>query len=169
MTAETLIKPDAVVEALKNAAEIHKKCTAGALGRFENIPAALQKDKLKDIGFSRLTAYKKALETSGEAIAEVINGYITTLQEANWLTGKFGIEGKYADIPGLCKIASSAEVEEKNWSLTPGAYVGVAEAEDDGVDFAERMHEIHAELLTLQQESNELMEKISANFRELGI
>ena len=91
------------------------------------------------------------------------------MQEANWQIGKFGIDGKYADIPGLCKIASSAEVEEKNWSLTPGAYVGVAEAEDDGVDFAERMHEIHAELLTLQQESNELMEKISANFKELGI
>ena len=169
ITAETLIKPDAVVEALKNAAEIHKKCTAGALGSFENIPAALQKEKLKDIGFSRLAAYKKALETSGEAIAEVINGYITILQEANWLTDKFGVDGKYADIPGLCKIASSADVEEKNWSLTPGAYVGVAEAEDDGVDFADRMHEIHAELLTLQQESNALMEKISANFRELGI
>ena len=169
MTAETLIKPDAVVEALKNAAEIHKKCTAGVLGSLENVPANLLKEKLKDIGFSRLAAYKKALETNGEAVAEAINSYITILQEANWLTGKFGIAGKYADIPGLCKIASSAEEEEKNWSLTPGAYVGVAEAEDDGVDFAERMHEIHAELLTLQQESNALMEKISANFRELGI
>jgi type I restriction enzyme M protein len=91
------------------------------------------------------------------------------LQEANWLTEKFGTEGKYADIPGLCKIETIKEVEKKNWSLTPGAYVGVAEAEDDGVDFAERMHEIHAELLTLQQESNELMAKISANFKELGI
>ena len=53
--------------------------------------------------------------------------------------------------------------------MTPGAYVGVAAAEDDGVDFAERMHEIHAELLTLQEQSNELMMKISANFKELGI
>ena len=78
-------------------------------------------------------------------------------------------DGEYKDIPGLCKIASLSEIEEKNWSLTPGAYVGVAAAEDDGVDFAERMHEIHAELLTLQQQSNELMEKISANFKELGI
>lgn len=69
----------------------------------------------------------------------------------------------------MCKITDIAEVEEKNWSLTPGAYVGVAETEDDGVDFAARMHEIHAELLTLQQESNELMEKITANFKELEI
>ena len=169
MTAETLIKPDAVVEALKNAAEIHKKCTAGVLGSLENVPANLQKEKLKDIGFSRLAAYKKALEQRGEAVAEVINDYITILQEAKWLTEKFGTDGEYTDVPGLCKIASIAEVEEKNWSLTPGAYVGVAAAEDDGVDFAERMHEIHAELLTLQQQSNELMGKISANFKELGI
>lgn len=169
MTAETLIKPDAVIESLKAAAEIHKKCTAGVLGSFENVPANLQKEKLKDIGFSRLAAYKKALEQNGEAVAEVINDYITILQEAKWLTEKFGTDGEYTDVPGLCKIASIAEVEEKNWSLTPGAYVGVAAAEDDGVDFEKRMHEIHAELLNLQQQSNELMEKISANFKELGI
>ena len=168
MTPETLVKSEALMEALKTAAEIHKKCTAGLLANYANNPATL-KDKLKDAGFNRLNAFKKALEQRGEAAAEFINAYITILQEANWLTEKFGTEGKYADIPGLCKIETIKEVEKKNWSLTPGAYVGVAEAEGDGVDFAERMHEIHAELLTLQQQSNELMAKISANFKELGI
>ncbi len=168
MTPETLVKSEALMEALKTAAEIHKKCTAGLLANYANNPAT-QKDKLKDAGFNRLNAFNKALEQRGEAAAEFINAYITILQEANWLTGKFGTEGKYADIPGLCKIADSTEVEGKNWSLTPGAYVGVAEAKDDGVDFSERMHEIHAELLTLQQQSNELMAQISANFKELGI
>ena len=168
LNAEGLAKSDELLASLKNAAEIHKKCTAGLLANYANNPATL-KDKLKDAGFNRLNAFKKALETNGEAVAEIINSYITILQEANWLTEKFGIEGQYADIPGLCKIETIKEVEKKNWSLTPGAYVGVAEAEDDGVDFAERMHEIHAELLTLQQESNTLMEKISANFKELGI
>ena len=70
------------------------------------------------------------------------------LDEAVWLTDKFG-EGEYADVAGLCKIATRAEIEEKNWSLTPGAYVGVPPVEDDGVDFHERMTEIHAELLQL--------------------
>ncbi len=169
ITAKDLANPDELLENLKIVAEIHKKCTGFILSDYEKVPANLQKERLQGIGFSRLTAYKKALEQSGEAVAEFINDYITILQEANWLTGKFGTDGEYKDIPGLCKIASIAEVEEKNWSLTPGAYVGVAEAEDDGVDFAERMHEIHAELLTLQQESNTLMEKISANFKEMGI
>ena len=47
--------------------------------------------------------------------------------------------------------------------------MGVAAAEDDGVDFAQRMEEIHRELLELQEESNGLMETISKNMRELGL
>ena len=78
-------------------------------------------------------------------------------------------EGEYRDIPGLCKVASRTEIAEKNYSLTPGAYVGVAAVEDDGVDFAKRMTEIHEELLTLQAESNELMQTISKNMKEMGI
>ena len=112
--------------------------------------------------------YKKAVAGAMEEMTAAVDEMLTVLNEAKFLTDRFG-EGEYQDIPGLCKIASRKDVEDKNWSLTPGAYVGVAEAEDDGVDFAERMHEIHAELLTLQQQSNELMEKISANFKELRI
>ena len=36
-------------------------------------------------------------------------------------------------------------------------------------DFAERMAEIHKELLALQAESNALMETISKNMEEMGI
>ena len=61
------------------------------------------------------------------------------------------------------------QFEEKGYSLTPGAYVGVAEAQDDGVDFTARMKEIHAELNILQNESNSLMEQINANLKELGL
>ena len=93
---------------------------------------------------------------------------IVILKEACWLYEKFG-EGEYRDIPGLCKVASRAEIAEKNYSLTPGAYVGVAAAEDDGVDFAQRMGEIHLELLRLQAESNELMQTISENMKEMGL
>ena len=85
-----------------------------------------------------------------------------------WLYSKFG-DGEYVDIAGLCKIANRSEIEDKGWSLTPGAYVGVAPVEDDGVNFHERMGEIHDELLKLQEESNRLMEIISQNVKEMGI
>lgn len=109
-------------------------------------------------------AQQKIWDEKLAAIAEAI----TIAKEAVWLYEKFG-EGVYQDIPGLCKMASRAEIAEKNYSLTPGAYVGVAAVEDDGVDFAQRMGEIHRELLKLQAESNELMQTISKNMKEMGL
>jgi len=94
--------------------------------------------------------------------------------EAVWLTEKFGT-GEYRDIPGLCKVATrenirgNQDADKSSWSLTPGAYVGVPPIEDDGVDFAERMGEIHSELIELQAESNALIKIISENFKEMGL
>ena len=110
---------------------------------------------------------KKTQSEYDEKIAEVMD-QLTVAKEANWLYEKFG-EGTYADVLGLCKVATISEIEEKGWSLTPGAYVGVAPVEDDGVDFEERMAEIHRELLSLQAESNDLMDAISQNMKEMGL
>lgn len=110
---------------------------------------------------------KKTQEEWDTRLAE-LDEIIGVAKEADWLYEKFG-DGKYKDILGLCKIATRAEIAEKNYSLTPGAYVGVAPVEDDGVDFAERMTEIHQELLKLQDESNALMKTISKNMKEMGL
>lgn len=110
---------------------------------------------------------KKTQEEWDSRLAE-LDEIIGVAKEADWLYEKFG-DGKYKDILGLCKIATRAEIAEKNYSLTPGAYVGVAPVEDDGVDFAERMTEIHQELLKLQDESNALMKTISKNMKEMGL
>lgn len=111
---------------------------------------------------------KKAIQTIYDKEIAELTETLTIAKEANWLYEKFG-DGEYKDILGLCKIASISEIEEKGWSLTPGAYVGVAPVEDDGVDFEERMAEIHRELLSLQAESNDLMDTISQNLKELGL
>ena len=100
-----------------------------------------------------LPAVKKQLNAAVEAATVEVDELLTVLHEAKWLYEKFG-EGEYQDIPGLCKITSRREIEDKGYSLTPGAYVGVAPQEDDGVDFAERMKEIHKELLSLQAETS---------------
>lgn len=110
---------------------------------------------------------KKARQAEWDKKLASIAETVTIAKEAVWLTDKFG-EGTYQDIPGLCKIADRADVLEKG-SLTPGAYVGVAPVEDDGVDFKTRMAEIHRELLALQAESNALMDTISRNMEEMGI
>ena len=89
------------------------------------------------------------------------------ITEAIWLTSKFGLEGEYQDVLGLCKIATRDEIADKNYSLTPGAYVGVAEVEDDGVDFHQRMNEIHSELKQLNDEANVLMSEIIKEWENL--
>ena len=111
---------------------------------------------------------KKSIEASYAQKTEELDKSIQVAREAVWLHEKFG-DGTYVDIPGLCKVATRAEIEAKGYSLTPGAYVGVAPTEDDGVDFHERMTEIHKELLSLQAESNRLMGTISKNWEELGL
>ena len=111
---------------------------------------------------------KKQLQANWDEKIAIVEELVGVVKEAHWLYSKFG-EGQYKDILGLCKIADIDTVENKSWSLTPGAYVGVAPAEDDGIDFEERMAEIHQELLSLQAESNDLMETISKNMKEMGL
>lgn len=111
---------------------------------------------------------KKRIQAEYDEMIASKNEELTIAKEANWLYEKFG-EGEYQDVLGLCKIATISEIEEKNWSLTPGVYVGVAPVEDDGVNFEERMAEIHRELLSLQEESNNLMNTISKNMKEMGL
>lgn len=149
---------------------------AGVLGNRDFAAALTQLEaKKKDLESKAKTAVaeaprkeKKAIEKKySDQIAE-LEETITTAKEALWLIEKFG-EGEYADIPGLCKVATLEEIETKGYSLTPGAYVGVVPTEDDGVDFHLRMTEIHKELLSLQEESDRLMGTISKNWEEMGL
>jgi len=109
---------------------------------------------------------KKKIEAEWKETIEHWEDLLETAHQFEWLTEKFG-DGQYQDVLGLCKIATIQEIEEKNYSLTPGAYVGVAEQEDDGVDFHKRMTEIHEELAQLNKEANTLMDEIQKAWEEL--
>lgn len=139
-------------------------------GNYNKLKASLQRlrEKAKTAVDSAERKDKKATAAVWDAKIQMLEAVISVIGEAVWLTEKFG-EGEYRDVLGLCKLVDRAEIAEKGYSLTPGAYVGVAPVEDDGVDFAERMAEIHSELLTLQSKSNELMDTISKNMKEMGI
>lgn len=72
-------------------------------------------------------------------------------------------KGKYADVLGLCKVASLDEIRQQGYSLNPGRYVGVAEREDDGFDFATKLEELNEELETLNVEARGLEQRIAEN------
>ena len=112
---------------------------------------------------------KKRIEAEQDALIDELEDLLETARQFEWLTSKFGLEGEYQDILGLCKIATIDEISEKNYSLTPGAYVGVAEVEDDGVDFRERMNEIHSELASLNKEANVIMSEIMKEWEGINM
>lgn len=130
-------------------------CFKGNLKQHQAALKASRKKKEKD-------EIKETIAEVEQQVAEITEA-LEVANQLVWLTDKFGDDGVYQDIPGLCRIATIKDVESKQFSLTPGAYVGAEEVKDDGVDFTTRMKEIHAELERLQQESNEIFAKIKSN------
>ncbi len=71
---------------------------------------------------------------------------------------------KYADVAGLCRVATRKEIEAQGWSLNPGRYVGVAPGEEvSDADFKEQFEELTEELETLNAEARELEDRIASN------
>lgn len=105
---------------------------------------------------------KEIVDHTAQQVAEIAEA-LEVINQLVWLTDKFGDEGVYRDVPGLCRIADIADVEAKNFSLTPGAYTGAEEVAADNVDFTARMKEIHAELERLQNQSSDIFKTIKAN------
>ena len=137
---------------------------AGDAEVFRKEAAAVEAAKAK--GYRQAKKELLAKAARAEALAKARDEIVA---EREWLVSKFGKKGKYKDVPGLCKAAKRKEIAEKKFSLNPGAYVGVAPENDDGVDFDARMKEIHGELVERQKELNALMKSIDANLKELGL
>ena len=89
-------------------------------------------------------------------------------KQTHWLETRFP-EKVYTDVEGLCKVVSQTEIEAKDWSLSPGRYVGVDTTTEDDFDFEERLSEIHIELEGLNEEAISLAKAISGNYKELAI
>jgi type I restriction enzyme M protein len=96
----------------------------------------------------------------GEALDLTVGGEETAAK----LKEVFGKKPAYADIPGLCKAATLAEIEAQGWSLNPGRYVGVAPGEEvSDEDFKEQLEALNEELEGLNAQARELEQTIAAN------
>ncbi|MDD4223898.1 MAG: N-6 DNA methylase [Candidatus Cloacimonetes bacterium] len=87
-------------------------------------------------------------------------------KQAHWLEQRFP-KGIYNDVEGLCKLVSREEVAEKDYSLSPGRYVGVDTTIDDDVDYEERLREIHMDLASFHAEAELLIESIINNSKDI--
>jgi type I restriction enzyme M protein len=88
--------------------------------------------------------------------------------QIQWLNERFP-NGVYEDVTGLCKAATLAEIEEQDWSLNPGRYVGVV-IEEDGLteeEFLAEMKERHKNLSSLNSKALEIEITINDNLISL--
>lgn len=97
-------------------------------------------------------------ELSDEDIIKIADAY------HNWRNE----DGTYEDVQGFFKAAKLEEVREHDYVLTPGRYVGIQEAEEDGVPFEEKMEQLTSELSELFIESRRLEDEIKKNLGGIG-
>jgi type I restriction enzyme M protein len=111
-----------------------------------------------------LKVIKEALETLEDEVkeAEAFFGHV------RWLQERFP-KAEYEDVTGLCKLANMKDLEEQEFSLNPGRYVGVVIEEDGKTEeeFIEELSGIQTELDVLNKDSQALQKLISYNLQQL--
>lgn len=108
-----------------------------------------------EMGFMADRTHK---EFTDEDIAKITNTY------HEWR--KNG--GKYEDEKGFCKSAKIEEIQKHNFVLTPGRYVGITDAVDDGVPFEEKMAGLMTTLSEQMKKEKELDEEIKKQLSNIG-
>ena len=76
-------------------------------------------------------------------------------------------DAEYADVPGFCKAASREEIAAHDFILTPGRYVGAAEAEADDEPIEEKIERLTKELLAEFERGRELESEIRVNLKRM--
>lgn len=77
-------------------------------------------------------------------------------------------EGKIKEEKGFSAVATMDDIKEQDFILTPGRYVGIADVEDDGEPFEDKMKRLTGEISKCFEESNKLQEQIKENLGAIG-
>ncbi len=76
--------------------------------------------------------------------------------------------GELEDVKGFCAVKTTEEIAAQDYILTPGRYVGIAEKEDDGEPFDEKMKRLTSELSEMFDESHKLEDEIRRVLGAIG-
>ena len=77
-------------------------------------------------------------------------------------------QGTLEDEAGFCAVKTIDDIKAQDFILTPGRYVGIAEQEDDGEPFDEKMQRLTSELSSLFAESHRLEYEIKKQLGSIG-
>ena len=76
--------------------------------------------------------------------------------------------GSLEDEKGFCAVKTLEDVKNQDYVLTPGRYVGIKEAQDEGEPFQAKMERLTGELKGLFEYSHELEEDIKKQLKSIG-
>ena len=77
-------------------------------------------------------------------------------------------DGTLENEKGFCAVVDLGDVAKQDYILTPGRYVGIAEQEDDGIPFQEKMDKLTTELSDLFAQSHDLEDEIRKQLASIG-
>ncbi len=77
-------------------------------------------------------------------------------------------DGTLENVKGFCAVATTEDIAKQDYILTPGRYVGIAEQEDDGEPFEEKMTRLTSELSEMFKKSHELEDEIRKKLGAIG-
>jgi type I restriction enzyme M protein len=111
----------------------------------------------------------RALKTALEELHKEVKNAEIFYQHIHWLQERFP-KAEYEDVTGLCKLASPAEVEEQEYSLNPGRYVGVVIEEDGKTEeeFIEEILSLSLEIRQLAKQTSKLEGVIFQNIEQIA-
>ena len=129
--------------------------------------------KFSDEQIKNLGIITRLYEGDSEAFWQLVDEYKKAgkQEEVDWFLERWP-EGKYRDVIGLCKVAKITGedgIEDNDWSLNAGRYVGVV-IEDDGMtseEFSQEMLSLNSEFSKLNAEAVDLQKEIEKNMVEL--
>ena len=129
--------------------------------------------KFSDEQIKNLGIITRLYEGDSDAFWQLVDEYKSEgkQEEVDWLLERWP-EGKYRDVIGLCKVAKITGedgIEDNDWSLNAGRYVGVV-IENDGmtsVEFRQEMLSLNHEFSKLNAEAEDLQKEIEKNIVEL--
>ncbi len=114
----------------------------------------------------------KTLFIDARNMGEMVTRAVRELTEADILKIAATFDqfraGTLEDEKGFCAVRSIEDIAAQDFILTPGRYVGIAEQEDDGEPFAEKMQRLTSELSGLFAESHRLEEEIRKQLKTIG-
>jgi type I restriction enzyme M protein len=145
--------------------DLAARLTARLISGVEQNKAALRNADWDSRAISQLA---KELEDRRERSVEQLTSAVYFERQAHWLTSRFP-DAQFAAVPGLCRAVPRADIQQADWILSPGRYVGTAPAEvDDDFDFAGKLREIHVELADLNADAARLSATIQEQLARLG-